>query len=82
MQSAKQGGIEYYFLSLSYDWTPDFRTIDEHSTTIINITYIQIYGETYSRIKTYYLVLVNNNNKNNNNIWTDKSGKILRLKHQ
>ena len=36
MQSVKQGGIKYHFLSLWYDstwdWTPVSRTTGEHST--------------------------------------------------
>ena len=34
--SVKQGGIKYHFLSLwfdsTWDWTPVYRTIGEHST--------------------------------------------------
>ena len=38
--SAEQDGLQYHFLSLCYDstwdWTPDPRTIDEHSTHLAN----------------------------------------------
>ena len=41
MQSVKQGGIKYHFLSLWYDstwdWTPVSRTIGEHSIHFANV---------------------------------------------
>ena len=40
MLTAKQGGIKYYFLSLSYDWTWDWtpvsQAIGEHSNHCAN----------------------------------------------
>ena len=40
MLSVKQGGIKYHFLSLWYDstwdWTPVFQDIDEHSNHYAN----------------------------------------------
>ena len=52
MLSVKQEGIKYHFLSLKYDstwdWTPVYRTIDEHLTYLANVAiyiYIYIYKE-------------------------------------
>ena len=44
MLSVEQGGIKYHFLSVwhdsTWDWTPDSRTIGEHSTPLVNGLYV------------------------------------------